>query len=151
MSTDIFKLARIGVGLQTWRQMVSLGSLLDWKQIAMSALTKHTIDVETQRTTSLFISRISAQYDISETLLFGSRSRASHLPTSDADLAVVLKGKHGDRSAAVKDMAALAFHVMMETGVMVEALPLWDDEIREPEIFSNAALIKNILRDGIRL
>ena len=98
-----------------------------------------------------FIARISNHYDLSQTLLFGSCARNSHGATSDADLAVVLRGKHGDRSAAVRDMAALSFHVMLETGVMVEALPLWDDEIAGPEIFSNPALIKNILRYGIQL
>ncbi len=117
----------------------------------MSAQNMPTIDAETRRATSLFISRISARYPVRETLLFGSRARGDYTETSDADLAIVLKGKRANRSAAVKDMAALAFHVMMETGVMVEALPLWDDEIAEPEIFSNPALIKNILRDGIRL
>jgi len=62
---------------------------------------------------------------------------------------VVLSGKHADRAAAVKDMAGIAFHVMMETGIMVEALPLWDDELENPEIFANPGLIKNISRDGI--
>jgi uncharacterized protein len=41
--------------------------------------------------------------------------------------------------------------VMMETGVMVEALPLWADDLEHPERFSNPALIKNILREGIKL
>jgi uncharacterized protein len=40
---------------------------------------------------------------------------------------------------------------MLATGVMVEALPLWPDEIEHPESFFNSALIHNILRDGIRL
>ena len=111
----------------------------------------HMIDAQTKQATGLFISRLSTRYEVSESLLFGSRARGGHSVTSDADLAVVFKGKDGDRSAAVKDMAALAFHVMMETGVMVEALPLWADEIANPENFSNPRLIENILRDGIKL
>ncbi len=117
----------------------------------MSATAKYIIDDETRRATRLFISRLSPRYDVRETLLFGSRAHGRHSPTSDADVAIVLKGKHGDRSTTMKDMAALAFHVMMETGVMVEALPLWDDEVARPEIFSNPDLIHTILRDGIRL
>lgn len=40
---------------------------------------------------------------------------------------------------------------MLETGVMVEALPLWSGEIEQPHIYSNPGLIENILREGIRL
>ncbi len=48
-------------------------------------------------------------------------------------------------------MARIAFDVLMETGVMVEAMPLWPEELAHPETFSNPALIGNILRDGIHL
>jgi hypothetical protein len=40
---------------------------------------------------------------------------------------------------------------MMETGVMVQAVPLWESELKRPETFSNPALIENIRRDGLRL
>jgi len=109
------------------------------------------LDAETERATRAFMQRIAGRYPVREALLFGSRARHTHTADSDADIAVVLRGEHGDRAAAVKDMAGIAFHVMMETGVMVEALPLWDDEIMHPEIFANPTLIKNILRDGIRI
>jgi hypothetical protein len=48
-------------------------------------------------------------------------------------------------------MAGIAFDVMMETGVLVEALPLWADELKRPEAFSNPGLIENIRREGLRL
>jgi antitoxin ChpS len=48
-------------------------------------------------------------------------------------------------------MAAIAFHVMMDTGVMVEGLPLWEDEFANPEGFANPKLIENIQSDGLRL
>ena len=53
--------------------------------------------------------------------------------------------------AAVKDMAAIAFHVMMETGVMVEALPLWADDLEHPGTFHNPRLLEHIRREGVRL
>ena len=43
------------------------------------------------------------------------------------------------------------FDVMLETGVLVDALPFWEDEWAHPERFGNPALIQNILRDGVRL
>jgi hypothetical protein len=48
-------------------------------------------------------------------------------------------------------MAGIAFDVMLETGILVQALPLWEAELRQPERFSNPALIENIKRDGLRL
>jgi hypothetical protein len=63
----------------------------------------------------------------------------------------VLEGTTGNRYAVGGDMAGIAFDVMMETGVLVEALPLWADELKRPEAFSNPALIENIRREGLRL
>ena len=86
-----------------------------------------------------------------EAILYGSRARGTHNADSDADIAVILDGAPGDRSGAIMDMAGVAFHVMMETGVMVQALPLWPDELAQPESFNNPALIKNILREVVKL
>jgi hypothetical protein len=33
----------------------------------------------------------------------------------------------------------------------VQRLPLWADELKRPDAFSNPALIRNIQRDGMRL
>lgn len=86
-----------------------------------------------------------------EAILFGSRARRTHRPDSDADIAVVLAGMHGDRTAAALDMAGIAFNVMMETGVMVEALPLWADDFERPDAFHNPRLLEHIRREGVRL
>ena len=94
---------------------------------------------------------MEGRYPVREAILYGSRARRTHCPDSDADIAIILDGERGDRSAAVKDMAGIAFHVMMETGVMVEDMPLWADELARPETFSNPALINTILREGTRL
>ena len=48
-------------------------------------------------------------------------------------------------------MAGIAFDVLLETGVLVEALPLWEDEIQHPELFGNPGLIQTIRREGVRL
>jgi uncharacterized protein len=64
---------------------------------------------------------------------------------------VVLRGRHGNRTAAALDMAGIAFDVLLETGVLVEALPLWEDELKHPKRFSNPALIESIRREGTRL
>lgn len=109
------------------------------------------IDAATERAVREFIKRIDGKYPVRGAILFGSRARGTHEPDSDADLAVVLDGVHGDRAAAAMDMAGIAFDVMMKTGVLVQGLPLWEDELARPDSFTNPALIKNILREGIHL
>jgi predicted nucleotidyltransferase len=109
------------------------------------------IDAETERAARIFLKRLEGRYTVVEGILFGSRARGDHTPDSDADLAVILSGQPADRFAASLDMAGLAFDVMMETGVLVQGLPFWDEEFRRPELFSNPGLIANILREGVRL
>lgn len=112
--------------------------------------TKH-FDAETENAARLFLSRLSRQYTIASALLFGSRARGSSRSDSDTDIAVVLRGDHGRRVEEALKMADIAFDVMLETGVLVEAIPLWESEWEHPETFNNPALIENIRREGLRL
>lgn len=109
------------------------------------------IDTETARAARAFLDRLADRYAVGEAILFGSRARRTHRPESDADIAVIIQGSHGKRSTAALDMAGIAFDVLMETGVLIEALPLWQDELDHPENFNNPALIENIRREGVRL
>jgi DNA invertase Pin-like site-specific DNA recombinase len=109
------------------------------------------IDADTERAARAFLKCVEDKYPFSDAILYGSRARGDHKPDSDADIAVVLKGEPQRRAAVSGDMAAIAFHVLMETGVLVQGFPLWPDELARPETFSNPTLIENILREGIRL
>jgi predicted nucleotidyltransferase len=112
---------------------------------------KTPVDAETMRAASAFIGRVSNRYSVSRAILFGSRARGAFRPDSDVDLAVLLQGHPGQRMDAALDMAGIAFDVLLETGVLVEALPLWEEEWEHPEKFNNPALIENIRREGVRL
>jgi predicted nucleotidyltransferase len=116
----------------------------------MSASIK-SLDPETKRAARAFLSAVGRQYPVAGAILFGSRARRSHHAGSDADLAVLLRGGRGRRIDAALKMADIAFDVMMETGILIEALPLWEDEWEHPELFNNPALIENIRREGVRL
>ncbi|GJE16306.1 nucleotidyltransferase domain-containing protein [Methylobacterium marchantiae] len=113
--------------------------------------TPPPIDADTDRAARLFLGRLEDRYIVQESLLFGSRARQTHGDGSDADIAVVLKGSRGDRKGAARDMAGIAFDVMLETGILIEALPLWEDELRRTETFANPALLDAIRRDAISL
>jgi uncharacterized protein len=123
-----------------------MAQALDNKDARNSAL-----DPVTEQAARAFLREVEGKYPVIDGILYGSRARGDNQPDSDADVAVILRGARGDRAAALLDMAGIAFHVMMKTGVMVQGLPLWEDELRRPETFSNPALIQNILRDGIHL
>jgi predicted nucleotidyltransferase len=92
----------------------------------------------------VFLRHLDARYPV-------GRARGDHDAESDADLAVILDGPIGARSTVAADMAGVAFHAMLETGVLVDPLPLWRDEFESPEEFNNPALIENILREGVPL
>lgn len=110
-----------------------------------------TIDPATERAARAFIAKVASQYDLAGAILFGSRARGDFRRGSAADIAVLLHGVPGHRVDAALAMADIAFDVMLETGLLVEAIPLWEDEWEHPERFSNPALLENIRREGVRL
>lgn len=109
------------------------------------------IDAGTGRAARAFLRRLEGHYVVQDSILYGSRARQTHGDTSDADIAVVLKGPPGDRSVTARHMAGIAFDVMLETGILVEALPLWEDEFRQIDAFANPALLAAIHRDAVSL
>lgn len=109
------------------------------------------IDSETENAARSFVERIAAQYNFAEAILFGSRARRNHLPSSDADIAVILRGSRGRFLDTKLAMADIAYDVLLETGVLIQPLPIWEDEWDHPERYTNPALLRNINREGVRL
>jgi predicted nucleotidyltransferase len=87
------------------------------------------------RAVSAFFEKLRGSYAVSQMIMFGSRVRGDNRPDSDLDLAVVLNGKRGDFIDTKLDMAGLAFDVLMETGVLVQALPMWEDDLAHSGAF----------------
>lgn len=111
------------------------------------------IDANTAKAVTAFLNQITSKYPVSRAILFGSRARGTFRADSDADIAVLLRGAPGQRVDIALGMADIAFDVLLETetGVLVEALPLWEEEWDHPECFTNPALIENIQREGVCL
>ncbi len=121
------------------------------KRVSAANRAGQQIDAETGRAIRAFMARVSSKYPVAEGVLFGSRAQGTHRSDSDADLAVVLKGETGSRYKVAGDMAAIAFDVMQETGVLVDPLPLWEAELHRPELGGNRTLIETIVGNGLRL
>ncbi len=117
----------------------------------MNKMNSPAIDPLTATAAKVFLERTAKRFSFDHAILYGSRARHTHRPDSDADLAVIMIDKLVDRSATAVAMAGIAFDVLLDTGILVQALPLWLDELTYPERFSNPALIDNIRREGIRL
>lgn len=115
--------------------------------------TKHdaNIDPATAEALRLFAKRIKAKYDVLDLILFGSRARGDHAQDSDADVAVLLRGVPQRLLPTKLAMADEAFDVLLETGIRIQPLPLWEDEWAGPDHYANPELLKNIVREGLRL
>ncbi len=109
------------------------------------------IDRNTEYAVRRFIARLVTRYDMAGAILFGSRARKTHQPESDADVAVLLRGPPARFLPTKLAMADVAFDVLLETGIRVQPLPIWEDEWAHPETYSNPALLRNIAREGVRL
>ena len=70
---------------------------------------------------------------------------------SDADVAVLLRGSPGKFVATKLAMDDLAYDVLLDTGIRIQPLPVWESEWSQPENYSNPWLLKNIANEGIRL
>lgn len=115
----------------------------------MQTLANHPIDDATTLTVRAFLALVSAVFPVRSAILFGSRARGEFQPDSDADVAVLMSGQHGQFMDAKLAMSDMAFDVMLSTGIRVEALPVWEYEWANPDEYRNPYLLRNIQRDGI--
>ncbi|OHC67238.1 MAG: DNA polymerase III subunit beta [Rhodocyclales bacterium GWA2_65_20] len=109
------------------------------------------MDSATDRAIKAFSLKVTHRHALAKLILFGSRARGEAHPDSDADVAVVLGEEHGDFMQTKLEMADMAFDVLLETGVLIQPLPIWEDEWSHPEAYANPRLLENIQREGIAL
>lgn len=109
------------------------------------------VDAETQMAVHAFIEKVAERYDLAGAMLFGSRAKKAHRPNSDADVALLLHGPPGKFTATKLAMADLAYDVLLDTGIRIQPLPIWEEEWANPETYSNPRLLHNIKSEGIRL
>jgi predicted nucleotidyltransferase len=101
--------------------------------------------------TQAFMVKVKQQFDVKGAMLFGSRARQTHHPESDADVAVLLRGQAGRFVATKLAMDDLAYEVLLDLGIRIQPLPIWESEWQNPQAYSNPQLLYNIARDGLEL
>jgi antitoxin ChpS len=104
-----------------------------------------------KQATTLFMEKITALFPINRVLMFGSRARGDYDADSDVDLAILMAEPSGDFFDIKLKMDDVAFDVLLETGIKIQPLPIWQEEWQHPEQYSNPYLIKNIQREGVAL
>lgn len=136
--------------------MSSTGRVRCWIPISVNPVnhkvpTHSRLDPATILALRLFLAQVSARYAVSGAYLFGSRARGDFRPDSDADVALLLLGPQGAFLDTKLDLADIAYDVLLETGIRIQPLPVWEAEWAHPETYSNPGLLGNISREGIRL
>lgn len=109
------------------------------------------LDPATETAVRRFLSLISPRYALAGAIVFGSRARGTHRPDSDADVAVLLRGEPLRFLPTKLAMSDAAYDVLLETGINISPLPIWQDEWAHPDRYDNPELLRNIAREGIRL
>ncbi len=105
----------------------------------------------TLQATRTFAARVAAGYPTVQAILFGSRARGHGHDESDADVAVILKGQPGHFVKTKMAMNDIAYDILLETGIRIQPLPVWESEWAHPEHYSNPRLLHNIAAEGIAL
>jgi len=98
-----------------------------------------------------FLDTVASLYPFRQAWLFGSRAQGDARPDSDLDIALLLSGPRGEFIPAKLALDDLAYDVLLETGIHIQPLPLWQDDWDAPETFPNPALIAAIRREGVPL
>ena len=109
------------------------------------------VSAATLQATRAFVARVVEAYPTQRAILFGSRARGTEHGESDADVAVILTGKLGHFIKTKMAMDDIAYDILLDTGIRIQPLPVWEDEWAHPELYSNPHLLRNIALEGINL
>jgi len=63
----------------------------------------------------------------------------------------VLQGTPGDFVVTELALGDVACDVLLDSGIRIQPLPIWEDEWADPERYSNSRLLKNMAHEGLAL
>jgi predicted nucleotidyltransferase len=108
------------------------------------------LDPDTESAVRDFLARIPADIRLERAILFGSRARGEHKPDSDADLALILH-ERGNDGQTLMMLGGLAYYVFLDTGILIQPVPIAIEDWLNPEAFPRPGFLKNVEREGIVL
>ncbi len=109
-----------------------------------------TIDPNTENAVRRFIARIPAEMGVEQIVLYGSRARGDHRPDSDADVALIVP-RGADDWRLLWMLSDFAYDVFVETGVMIQPVPVASRDWANPDNFPRPSFLRNVAREGIQL
>ena len=109
------------------------------------------VNANTLTATRAFAERVAQACPTQKAILFGSRARGTAHDESDADVAIILKGAVGPFIKTKMAMNDIAYDILLDPGIRMQPLPIWEAEWAHSENYSNPYLLKNIARNGVTL
>src|ERR1039457_5945322 len=106
------------------------------------------LDPDTESAVGDFLGRIPADIRLERAILFGSRARGETKPDGDADLALILH-ERGNDGQTLMMLAGLAWYVFLDTGSMIQPVPIAIDDWFHPDDFLRRGFLKKVEREGI--
>jgi len=97
-----------------------------------------------------FLDRAAASIRYERAILYGSRARGDYRVDSDADLALIMR-EHADEWPILSALSGLAFDVFLETGVLIQPVPISSEDWAHPDQFPRPSFLRNVAREGIDL
>ena len=106
------------------------------------------LDPSVERAAKDFLARAAQHHQCSQAFLFGSYARGDYNPSSDVDIALVLADDTKPVFTWARELAGIAYDVLLDTGVLIQPIPIRLDDWNHPEQHPNPALIATIQREG---
>lgn len=114
-------------------------------------MRQRKLDRHTKKAVRRFLTLIKGKCDVVKAIVFGSRARGDHHEESDADVAVLLRDGQQKTWDLRREISDLSFDVMLETGIHISTILIGLEEWKHPKSHQNPDLLKNIVKDGIRV
>ncbi|SOB74770.1 antitoxin ChpS [Marinobacter sp. LV10R510-11A] len=125
--------------------------MIDWENAKLIGLEQTVMDNQVDIREAVLKFRELLSGEVTQLVLFGSRTRGDYRPDSDADVAVLLRGEPGDFVEMKLGLACLAYEVLLQTGVRIRPFPVWETEWCDPEKSQHRDTLEVIAREGITL
>jgi predicted nucleotidyltransferase len=108
------------------------------------------LDPETEGAVRAFLAQLPEDLRVERAILYGSRARGEGRPDSDADVALIVAEGADDWETAGQ-LAELAYYVFLDTGILIQPVPIAKSSWTHPERFPRPGFLRNVARDGIVL